>query len=268
MKIKKIISGGQTGADQGALDIAIKLGIPHGGWIPKGRLTEDGPLPDKYALNEMPTASYPKRTEKNILDSDGTMILSYGPLAGGSSLTMKLAKKHKKPVFHLDLNSMFIFKAVEDVNAWISEYQIEVLNVAGSRASKDPEIHGATMDFIEVIYNLSIIETETEYIKQKEYPKTINEAVEHLIAELPLKDRTHITGLQEHELIELHFSLGMHIRNEYGLLSDNEDLIHECIDVAEDSLLQADTASFIIIKALWKELIKTHRIRIVGTHQS
>ncbi len=81
--IKRIISGGQTGADQAALDVAIKLDISHGGWIPKGRLTEDGPLPDKYKLQEMPTSSYPKRTEKNILDSDGTLILSHGKLTGG-----------------------------------------------------------------------------------------------------------------------------------------------------------------------------------------
>jgi hypothetical protein len=58
--IEKIISGGQTGADQAALDATIKLNIPHGGWIPKGRITEDGPLPDKYDMIEMSTTSYPK----------------------------------------------------------------------------------------------------------------------------------------------------------------------------------------------------------------
>ncbi len=70
--LTKIISGGQTGSDRAALDVAIELDIPHGGWIPKGRKTEDGILPDRYQLLEMPTASYPKRTEKNILDSYGT----------------------------------------------------------------------------------------------------------------------------------------------------------------------------------------------------
>jgi len=78
--LTKIISGGQTGADRAALDAAIDLGIPHGGWIPKGRNAEDGTLPDKYQLQEMPTASYPKRTEQNVIDSDGTLILSHGNL--------------------------------------------------------------------------------------------------------------------------------------------------------------------------------------------
>ena len=92
--IEKIISGGQTGADQAALDAAIKLGIPHGGWIPKGRLTENGPLPpDKYNLIEMPTDSYPERTKKNIRESDGTLILSHGMITGGSEYTQKMALK-------------------------------------------------------------------------------------------------------------------------------------------------------------------------------
>jgi hypothetical protein len=80
--IKKIISGGQTGADRAALDVALKFDIPHGGWIPKGRKAEDGPLPEQYQLQEMPTASYPKRTEQNVIDSDGTLIISRGKLTG------------------------------------------------------------------------------------------------------------------------------------------------------------------------------------------
>jgi len=104
--INKIISGGQTGADQGALDAAIQMGIPHGGWIPKGRLAENGPLDPKYLLQEMPTASYPKRTEKNVLDSTGTLIISHGPLSGGSLRTQKLAKQHHRPWLHIDLNKI------------------------------------------------------------------------------------------------------------------------------------------------------------------
>ena len=80
--IKKIISGGQTGADQAGLEAAIELGIAHGGWIPKGRKTEDGPLPAKYKLKEMGTTSYPKRTEQNILDSEGTVIYNVGKQQG------------------------------------------------------------------------------------------------------------------------------------------------------------------------------------------
>ena len=141
--IRKIISGGQTGADQGALDTAIKLDIPHGGWVPKGRINEAGILPAKYKLKEMPTASYPKRTEKNVLDSDGTLILSLGKLSGGSALTLKFANQHGRPCLYLDLSKTIAFSAAQKISAWCEENSIEVLNVAGPRASGEPRIYEA-----------------------------------------------------------------------------------------------------------------------------
>ena len=146
--IEKIISGGQTGVDQAALDVAIALGIPHGGWIPKGRKTEDGILPDKYQLKEMPTASYPPRTEKNILDSDGTLIICHGKLTGGSALTRKMAKKHDRPWLHLDMDKLSISDASKTTALWIAQNNVQVLNVAGSRASKDPEIYKTTVEIL------------------------------------------------------------------------------------------------------------------------
>ena len=101
--LSKIISGGQTGADQAALDAAIELGIPHGGWIPKGRLTEAGPLPDKYGLTEMTNKDYLKRTKQNVLDSDATVIFSHGDLKGGSKRTADFATELRKPFLHIDL---------------------------------------------------------------------------------------------------------------------------------------------------------------------
>lgn len=136
--IKKIISGGQTGADRAALDVAIRQFIPHGGWIPKGRKAEDGPVPDKYNLREMPTSSYPKRSEKNVLDSDGTLILTHGKLTGGSKLTQDCAGKHGRQRLHINLKETPYSAVVPKISDWILENNIEVLNVAGSRASKDP----------------------------------------------------------------------------------------------------------------------------------
>jgi hypothetical protein len=149
--IKKFISGGQTGADQAGLDFAIENNIPHGGWIPKGRMTEDGPLPDKYQLQEMTTKSYPKRTEKNILDSDGTLIVSHGTISGGTALTRKLAQKHEKPWLHLDLDKTSSADAGKQLRAWTQENNIQILNVAGSRASKDAKIYSAVKNLLSMI---------------------------------------------------------------------------------------------------------------------
>lgn len=142
--LKKIISGGQTGADVAGLDVAIKHGIPHGGAIPKGRLTEEGLLPEKYALQEMTTKSYPKRTEKNVVDSDGTAIFTSGKLTGGSLLTQKKAIQHDKPVIHLDMNKFTVEISADLLKDFIQKNGIEILNVAGSRGSKDPEIYTKT----------------------------------------------------------------------------------------------------------------------------
>jgi hypothetical protein len=147
--LKKIISGGQTGSDVAGLDAAIKHGIAYGGAIPKGRLTEDGVLPEKYLLQGMTTKSYPKRTEKNVLNSDGTVIFTHGKLTGGSLLTQKKAIKHSKPVIHLDMKRITVGEASDFLKEFIKENGIEVLNVAGSRGSKDPEIYNKTFTVVE-----------------------------------------------------------------------------------------------------------------------
>ena len=156
--IDKIISGGQTGVDQAALDVAIKLGIPYGGAIPKGRKTENGVLPQKYIMQEMPTSNYADRTEKNVIDSDGTLIISRGWLSDGSEYTRKMAMKHHRPWLHIDLSKSAKFHAATSIVSWIVQNRVRILNVAGPRASKDPEIYLDALNVIESAYYLEMIE--------------------------------------------------------------------------------------------------------------
>jgi hypothetical protein len=149
--IRKIISGGQTGADRAALDFAIRHKIPHGGWVPKGRKAEDGKLPHKYRLIETATSESAERTEKNVLDSDGTLIISHGILTGGSALTAELAKLYRKPWIHIDLKIISYPKAAGMIREWIRHNGINVMNVAGTRASKDPEIYRAATELLEAV---------------------------------------------------------------------------------------------------------------------
>ena len=149
--LKKIISGGQTGADRAALDVAIKHNIPLGGWIPKGRLAEDNPLPDRYHLREMPTSSNSACTERNVIDSDGTLIVSHGKLAGGSDLTRKFASLHGRSWLHIDLSRTDHTDAAVKVKEWLVQEEIEVLNVAGPRASKDPIIYNKVVELLELV---------------------------------------------------------------------------------------------------------------------
>lgn len=145
--MRKIISGAQTGADRAGLDAAIESGIPYGGWIPKGRKAEDGTVPGNYTeLQELTRGGYPKRTEQNIIDSEGTVIFTYGKLSTGSALTAKFSRKHNKPYLHIDLDTEL--DPVGRVKEWILDWDIKVLNVAGRSASKAPGIYDQVKDII------------------------------------------------------------------------------------------------------------------------
>jgi hypothetical protein len=146
--IHKIVSGGQTGADLAALDFALAHGIPHGGWCPKGRKTEAGPLDAKYQLVETPSDNYLQRTEWNVSDSDGTAIISIAAnLTGGSKRTTELARKHKKPCVHI--SKARHGDAAESLRRFIEKHGIKILNVAGSRASKEPEVAAFVREVLE-----------------------------------------------------------------------------------------------------------------------
>lgn len=144
----KIISGGQTGADRAALDAAMEAGLVHGGWLPRGRKAEDGPVPARYRLQEMASANYRDRTRKNILESDGTLIVSFGPLTGGSALTEALAIRHDRPCLHLDLEHITLDRAAVFAQQWLEKYSIATLNVAGPRASGEPRIYAAVKELL------------------------------------------------------------------------------------------------------------------------
>jgi hypothetical protein len=138
--IKKIISGGQTGADRAALNVAIELGIPHGGWCPRRRLAEDGVIDGRYQLMETPGADSAQRTEWNARDSDGTVIFSIGDkLSGGSARTEEFALNYHKPCLHLSRESN-AEKAAEKLVEFVRGNRIAILNVAGPRASEEPEL--------------------------------------------------------------------------------------------------------------------------------
>jgi hypothetical protein len=143
--VVKIMSGGQTGVDRAALDVALENDIACGGWCPKGRMAEDGVLDPKYPLVETELASYPQRTEANIRDSDGTLLLTWGKMSGGTLKTAAIANRLRRPLLIIKMDES---PKIEEAEAWANHYNIRVLNIAGPRASEVASAYDEAKNFL------------------------------------------------------------------------------------------------------------------------
>lgn len=138
--VERIVSGGQTGCDRAAFDVALALEIPLGGWVPLGRIDEDGVIPDRYPnLRETDSADPAVRSECNVRDSDATLLISHGPLRAGTALTRQRCEALGRPWLHIDL----LCDSSGAVRNWLARTRPAVLNIAGARHSEDPALYAA-----------------------------------------------------------------------------------------------------------------------------
>lgn len=147
----KIISGGQTGVDRGALDAALDLGIPCGGWCPAGRKAEDGSIPEFYPLTEFASNIYSDRTRQNVIDSDATLIIHFGQLEGGTAFTQRCCITEDKPYLIIDASRDEPGILAQYIVDFITQHNVQVLNVAGPRASKVPEAQFLTYRLLKTV---------------------------------------------------------------------------------------------------------------------
>jgi len=161
MKISplKIVSGGQSGVDRGALDAAMAAGTPCGGWCPAGRLAEDGIIPASYPLQEMPSPHYTARTRQNVIDSDATLIIYFGELEGGTANTLGFCRELHKPCYCLDAQRYDAAQAAMLIKQFIDEHDVAILNVAGPRASKQPRAQTYTKETLELLISTGLEST-------------------------------------------------------------------------------------------------------------
>jgi hypothetical protein len=274
--LDKIVSGGQTGADRAALDFAIKRKIPHGGWVPKGRLAEDGPLPAKYKVQDMPTDGYPARTERNVIDSDGTLIISHGRLTGGSSFTRKMAKKHGKPHLHIDLTRTKITESAAVVLIWLTGNGVLVLNVAGPRASKDPHIYDHVLSLLDQVFFMIRMQQENPLMApqaspggglppttEHAFPKTVDEVVDSVLAGLSDEEKAIFFSTSEENLPVLTKLLATFIGGKIGDSTLNQDLVNDCRRRSTKLQMDETAALKVIIGEIWKRLRETNWLKVV-----
>jgi len=152
-----IVSGGQTGVDRGALDAALEAQVPCGGWCPESRLAEDGRIPDRYPVKELPCAGYEERTRQNIRDSDGTLIVHFGPMSGGTLYTFDRCLIYGRPVHLVNGAILPVEDAAFRAKAFIAKHGIERLNVAGPRASLCPQAHAYAQELVAILLRIPTI---------------------------------------------------------------------------------------------------------------
>jgi hypothetical protein len=149
MGLLKIVSGGQTGVDRGALDAALAAGFPCGGWCPPDRAAEGGPIPDRYPMQLLAAGGHRLRARQNVIDSDGTAILFNESLSGGTKLTRDMCISEKKPFIVLDAKQIDTIRAAKVIRRFVEENEIQVLNVAGPRLSGWADGHAFALAVLE-----------------------------------------------------------------------------------------------------------------------
>jgi len=136
--LKKIISGGQTGVDRAALDVALALGLERGGWCPAGRAADDGPIDPQYPLIETSEMDHTVRTGYNVRESNASLLIYCGVLQGGTAYAVEMARHQGKPVMAIDMENP---PAPTEVSEWIHELALTTLHIGGQREASAPGVY-------------------------------------------------------------------------------------------------------------------------------
>jgi hypothetical protein len=275
--IRKIISSGRTGVELAALDVAIKLGLAHGGWAQRGMHNEAGAIEKRYGLTEVIALGFKKAMEENVLNSDGTLLISRGEKTVESQYAVEMALRHKRQFLHVDLNQHSAFEAASLISSWVSMNHVLVAFVTGPTDRQDPKIYSQGKKILETAFYLEFVKTGLHPNQQQEkddlidladegksdFPQSVDEAVHQLKIALPLKDRTVMANMQADELNHLKTGLGEYIKHKFGLYANNSKLIESCARHGNLEKPIPDEVCAIILRALWQDLRSTHKLRVI-----
>jgi hypothetical protein len=264
MIITKIISSGGSAAESAALDIAIRLKIPYEGYTAERSMLDSSMDANRYKLWDQPFDSIQKLLEANLNISNGTLVFTRGEPTENLDWLIKYADKYDHPCLQIDFDKTTPLQAAFKINVWCKRHLIAKLHVTGSVADE------GIYEEVSQCMNSALMLGKEEYpileqppAVKKTVPRTVTEAVEHLIEKLPLKDKVQIANMTASEVGELNLTLGNYIRNKFDLWSGNEHLIWSCAREAGRKIQHVDEASSVIISRLALELEKTHKLRTI-----
>ncbi len=272
--LEKIISCGRPGAEQAALDAAVKLGIAFGGWLPKGSNPMFVQGSDKYNRIEMATAQQIEANKSNIRKSDGTLLLSHGVQGFDTQKIAAAVRRYSTPLLQIDLNQVNAFNAAAMINDWIMDNAVSILHVSGPSQKEDRRIYHATHDLLQAVYFLNLTEAsvslsmdskkqDTERSGGDPLPGSVDDAVDRIIEAMSLKDRAQLANFRAEEIAALQLTLGLYIKAKLDHWSGRTAFDHSCEAAAEKEKIDKSNLSMVLIKLIWKKLRDTHRLRVV-----
>jgi hypothetical protein len=272
--IRKIISGADRGVELAALDLALRLGISCSGWSPRKVYANQKDFQKKYCLRSVSEIGYKLSVEKNIQDSNGLLLITRGEKIPKTQYAVQMALKHHKQLLHVDLHQYSQFEAASLISSWLKMQKLNNLYITGTNTERDRTIYRDTQKILETAFYLDFVKsglTADSRIpgpinpdqEPKDHPQTVAEAVARLKSDLTLKDRTLMANMQPNELDRLIDNLGEYIKQTYGLYTGNERLMQSCAQTANLKNPLPDEACHVILRALWRDLKDTHKLRIV-----
>lgn len=264
MDIKKIISGGSLGAESAALDVAIRLKIPYGGFTFEDSLIDAARQSRRYHLDEKRFGSPREKSKANLSIADGALIFTHGSPGADLQFTMACAAADRRPLLHIDLAATPSIRAAVGIHRWARRHGVAVLFVTGSVLDDDAGIYRKTYNvlFRSLMLGKDRYPSDAEpAAERKAMPRTVADAVRFLIEEMPLRDKVAVANMSAAELVGLNRSLGNHIRNRFNLWDGQNPLIWSCAAEAGKRIDSPEAASAVIISRLAIELEKTHKLR-------
>lgn len=272
--IRKIISAGRPGVELAGLDVAVKLGIDHGGWVSRGMRNDSGPLSEKYGLEETASLGYQSAMENNIADSDGTLLVTRGSKTVETRFAVETTLRMQHQLLHADLSQQSAFETASLISSWVALQNIRVVFITGPSADEDEAIYGQVKKILETAFYLEFVKTGlhpdhprlrpvSEPVETRDLPHTVDDAIYRLKQILPLKDRAVMANMQPGEIDQLRAGLGDYVKQNFGLYTGNMDLLQSCARLGGLSEPLPDEACAVILRALWRDLQTTHKLRVI-----
>lgn len=266
--IEKIVSAGRDGAERAAIDAAVEVGIRHGGSRYDPDIVRPGVLINAACNSEAPTADYRGCIEENVKNSDGTLIITLGRPEAYADHARKTALRNRRQLLHVDASTTDVLEAASLIRSWIDIYFIRTLHVTGRCSENVSSLYQAAFHILVNAVSPPAAggqrdDTRPYPLPEKDKPRTVDQAIDRLLYEMPLKDKMMLARMRTDELAMIHSSLAEFIIVRFGLGPGNPSLMKSCCFHAKKKEIDVNQASYTLIRSLWQRLQRTHSLRIV-----